>query len=80
MAKTLARLKHMPESSKILASSQDTITALTNMTKSRDADEVNAAIGALENLSKAPRVGTVISACSGLEVIFTDWRSENHVA
>lgn len=69
MAKTLARLKHMPESSKILASSQDTITALTNMTKSRDADEVNAAIGALENLSKAPRVGTVISACSGLEVL-----------
>ena len=69
MARTLGRLKHMPDSSRSLASTRDTITTLINMTSSDDEEEVDAAVLALKNLSTVPSVGILIADCSGLEVL-----------
>jgi hypothetical protein len=71
MARTLGRLKHMPDSSRSLASTHDTINTLINMTNSEDDEEVDAAVLALKNLSMVPSVGVLIADCSGLEVPFT---------
>ncbi|KAG0608925.1 hypothetical protein M758_8G143700 [Ceratodon purpureus] len=69
MARTLARLEHMPESSKSLASTRETIKTLTNMTNSEDEEEVDSAILALKNLSASQPVGILIADCTGLEVL-----------
>lgn len=69
MARTLARLEHMPDSSRSLASSRDAIKTLINMANSEDEEEVDAAILALKNLSTAPTAGVVIADCIGLEVL-----------
>lgn len=71
MARTLARLEHMPESSRSLASSRESIKTLTNMMNSEDEEVVDAAILALKNLSITPVVGVLIADCTGLEVPFT---------
>lgn len=71
MARTLARLEHMPESSRSLASSRESIKTLTNMMNSEDEEVVDAAILALKNLSITPTVGILIADCTGLEVPFT---------
>lgn len=68
MARTLARLEHMPDSSRSLASTRETIKTLTNMTNSEDEEEVDSAILALKNLSTSPTVGVLIADCTGLEV------------
>ena len=70
MARTLARLEHMPDGSRSLASSRETIRTLTNMTNSEDEKEVDSAILALKNLSTSPTVGVLIANCAGLEVHF----------
>lgn len=77
MARTLARLEHMPDSSRSLASSRDAIKTLINMANSEDEEEVDAAILALKNLSTAPTAGVVIADCIGLEVPFTMHKFEN---
>lgn len=69
MARTLARLEHMPDSSRSLASTRETIKTLTNMTNSEDEEEVDSAILALRNLSTSPAVGVLIADCTGLEVL-----------
>lgn len=75
MARTLAHLEHMPESSRSLASTRETIKTLTNMMNSEDEEVVDAAILALKNLSTTPAVGVLIADCTGLEVPFTSHKS-----
>lgn len=69
MARTLAHLEHMPESSRSLANTREVINTLTNMMNSEDEEVVDAAILALKNLSTAPTVGVLIANCTGLEVL-----------
>lgn len=70
MARTIARLEHMPDSSRSLASTREIIKTLTNMSNSEDEEEIDAAILALKNLSINPTVGVLIADCTGLEVHF----------
>jgi hypothetical protein len=69
MARTLAQLEHMPESSRSLASTREVIKTLTNMMNSEDEEVVDSAILALKNLSTTPAVGVLIADCTGLEVL-----------
>lgn len=71
MARTLARLTHMPDTSKRAASTRDSIFTLTNMMNSAKEEEVDSAIAAVKNLSGVTSVCSLIAECSGLEVCFT---------
>lgn len=70
MAKTLAHLAHMPDTSKRVASTRDSIFTLTNMMNSAKKEEVDSAIAAVKNLSDVTSVCSLIAECSGLEVCF----------
>uniref|UniRef100_A0A0D6R5Z6 RING-type E3 ubiquitin transferase n=1 Tax=Araucaria cunninghamii TaxID=56994 RepID=A0A0D6R5Z6_ARACU len=68
MAKTLGRL-HMPDRSKEIVATTETISTLIEMMNSENHEGCRAAINALESLSSVPSISTIIEKIGGIQIL-----------